>query len=95
MRDIVNRINYGADVNETDSNGTTALMATLGLGYPTTASLLRRGADVHTRDIHGRTALHYAAQIQNDPLLQLLIDAGADVNAASNDGVTPLTERPR
>ena len=48
--------------------------------------LLKAGADVHTTDDRGRTALHVA---QGLPLVTVLVQAGADVNAQDLDGNTP------
>jgi ankyrin repeat protein len=41
-------------------------------------------------DGDGNTLLHFAASNDNIPMVQLLIDRGADVNARANDGSTPL-----
>jgi ankyrin repeat protein len=58
--------------------------------------LIAHGADVHARNRHGATPLHYAADLnRQDPVAQSktirsLISAGADPNAMSRLGVTPL-----
>jgi len=44
----------------------------------------------NTIDENGRCALHFTAAIGNADCTQLLIDFGADVNAADKDGYTPL-----
>ena len=38
----------------------------------------------------GLTPLHYAVRSGKLPLIQLLLDHGADVNARDPDGLTPL-----
>ncbi|MDY6898561.1 MAG: protein kinase, partial [Cyanobacteriota bacterium] len=43
--------------------------------------LIAKGADVHSRDKHGQTALHYAVLNYEKEIIELLIDNGADVNA--------------
>jgi len=51
----------GADVNERDPNGITALMMAAGYGYTETAvALLDAGADAKLRDYRGRSARDYA-----------------------------------
>ena len=42
--------------------------------------------DVNHRGIRGLTALHYALEKQHSDVTQVLIDAGADVDAKLNDG---------
>jgi ankyrin repeat protein len=58
--------------------------------------LIAHGADVHARNRHGATPLHYAADMNRwDPdaqakTIRSLISAGADPNVTSRLGVTPL-----
>lgn len=52
--------------------------------------LIAKGADVHSRDKHGQTALHYAVLNYETEIIELLIDNGADVNAKDKLGNTPL-----
>jgi len=58
--------------------------------------LLEHGARVGYRTVLGQTALHVAAENRSKPdddsLVVQLIEAGADVNAATSDGTTPLME---
>lgn len=54
--------------------------------------LMRQGAKPDTlRSPAGRTALHIAAAYYAcEPLCAALLEAGADINARTNDGATPL-----
>lgn len=49
------------------------------------ALLLDNGAEVNTTDIHGHTALHYAAQLGDLSSAFSLLKQGADVNVAGRD----------
>ena len=51
---------------------------------------LELGGDPKAVNKEGNTALHGAAHIRQDPLIQLLADKGADVNAKNARGLTPL-----
>ena len=52
--------------------------------------LLDLGADVTVTNRYGQTALHGAASMWEDGVIQLLVDNGADVNAEDQRGRTPL-----
>lgn len=54
------------------------------------ALLLERGAFVDARDEAGETPLHWAARTASRAGVRLLLDAGADPGAASNDNESPL-----
>ena len=65
----------------------------------TVKQLLKYKADVNVRDVTGKTALHYALESsyhhstdidKTTVLVQLLIDGGADINSASENGETPF-----
>ena len=47
-------------------------------------------ADIHRQDANGRTALHYAASVGAIQIFELLIGKGANVDAVSIGGETPL-----
>lgn len=136
-------IEWGADVNTTDSKGMTALMAAARVGHVEAVKLLLdEGADVRRVEENGKSALHYAAvgfqkggdgpnafsdpvetvrvllangadpmqrnfygrtvlhtmavngefvpRQRFDTLVQILLQAGAAMEARDHDGYTPL-----
>ncbi len=92
----------GANPFLANAFGTTPLMVASGLGendarrpadhrvVETVSLLIGLGADVTARTPAGSTALHGAAAMWEDGVIQLLVDHGADVNAEDNRGRTPL-----
>ncbi len=79
----------GGDPNSVDSNHASALMYAALYARPRVIDmLLRAGADFKYRDPNGLTALVLAAHSYESA--KILIDAGADVNAKSNIGITPF-----
>lgn len=54
------------------------------------AALIRKGASPLARDSSGRTPLHIAAARANAPVVGLLIEAGAEIDAVDGGGETPL-----
>src|SRR5688500_13472001 len=57
----------------------------------TVRALLAEHLDVNTRSPDGATALHWAVHLDDLETAELLIRAGADVNAANDYGVMPLS----
>jgi hypothetical protein len=58
---------------------------------PAILDLLKKGLDVNARDdLYGRTILMHAALFGHMDVVRLLIDKGADVNAATKNGTTAL-----
>ena len=49
------------------------------------------GGDVNAVDDHGQTAMHGAAYMGGDTIVQFLADRGAPVDVADDDGWTPLS----
>src|SRR5712691_878465 len=54
-------------------------------------TLLQQRVDVNTPQIDGMTALHWATYQDDLETEELLVRAGANVNAANRYGVTPLS----
>ena len=75
-----------ADPNIKDNKGKTALMYSYELD--TIRILLRYGADPKIADNNGETAMHRWHSTVGAQ--QLLVEAGADVDAVNNKGMTPL-----
>jgi ankyrin repeat protein len=97
---------HGADVALATQRGVNALMLAAGLGttepdttgrYKTETEaiaaidiLLAAGLDIDGADQRGRTALHGAALQGYDEVITALVERGANLIAADNDGHTPL-----
>jgi len=93
----------GADPKLTTKDGNNALMFAAGVGYRdkytrgTDAEALEAlkimmatGLDIRATNEKGETALHGAAARGADVVVQYLIDHGADINAKTKNGLTPL-----
>jgi ankyrin repeat protein len=90
---------HDADPNIASAAAETPLMVACGLGWGYHYSinspdyswmdaakyLIQHGADVNAAGTRGYTALHAAAYIGNDELIQYLMDHGADVKAVAKD----------
>ena len=97
-------LNKGADINKTLKDGRTALHIAASQGYTEIVQLLlNRNADLNltfkrlagreiTREITGITVLMLAVLIGKKELVEMLITAGADVNAHTSNGDTALLE---
>jgi ankyrin repeat protein len=95
---------HGADVHLATTNHGTPLMAAAGLGRAIgevlvperdtlkAAQLLFEldGVDVNAVDTLGNSALHYAAFMRRDSIVQLLVDRGARLDVPNVYGETPL-----
>jgi ankyrin repeat protein len=87
-RGIQKWIDRGASLHAVNKRGQTALM--LCWNIETFAWLISEGVAVDARDDDGYTALFHAAVRHNPQVVRLLLNSGADVNARSNGGRTPL-----
>jgi len=56
----------------------------------TVAAVLALNSEVRGANKNGDTALHVAAALGYDTIVQVLVDRGADVNAANARGITPI-----
>ncbi|KAL8929307.1 MAG: hypothetical protein Q9208_001390 [Pyrenodesmia sp. 3 TL-2023] len=80
----------GADPNQTDDEGQTALHQAAWRGHTHLVQfLLDSGADLTLRDKTGQTALHHAASNGPTATVELLLDNGADPRAEDNNGRKP------
>jgi ankyrin repeat protein len=84
----------GADPDSTANNGQTALMTVVRSGNVEAAKeLLDHGAHVNAKEtLRNQTALMWAAAKARPPMMALLIQYGADVNAQSKMNVKILQE---
>jgi ankyrin repeat protein len=77
-------------INSKDLQGLSPLQIAVKLRNPPTVSkLLSHGADLHVRDRYGWTVLHTATYNKDEAMVRLLLQAGSDVWATSqqwNDG---------
>jgi len=82
----------GADPNTTLPGGETALMTAARVGVlASVKALIARGAIVDAKDDkHGQTALMWAAAEGHAPVVEMLIELGADYKARLALGMTPL-----
>lgn len=98
-------LDHGADPLLGTQNRTTPLMAAAGLNWAEISSIgteeesiealkliLARGADVNAANDQGETALHGAAQRGADRVVQFLAASGAQLDARTKRGRTPLDE---
>lgn len=86
-------IEHQVDINSANpETGTNALMLAASLGYVNICNiLLDGGADIHAYDHAGNTPLHLAAQGYGEqvPVIQALLDRGANTTVTNEDGFTP------
>lgn len=83
------------DLNKKMDNGVTFLMREAWAGNPEMVQfLIENGANIHEQDAYGFTALHFAAFSRKDEkgadCIELLTQAGANINAVCYRGNTPL-----
>ncbi len=85
-------VRSGADVNDAQADGMTALHWAAELGEPRIAKVVLEAganADAVTR-LGNYTPLHLAARSAHGDVAAILLDAGADAMARTNTGATPL-----
>lgn len=84
---------HGSIVSTDNSNHlhTNALCCAADRGsYEMIQCLLQAGANPTTKDISGRTALHYAARHSNTTILKRLLEPEVDIDVQNSQGRTPL-----
>uniref|UniRef100_A0A1I7YHH8 ANK_REP_REGION domain-containing protein n=1 Tax=Steinernema glaseri TaxID=37863 RepID=A0A1I7YHH8_9BILA len=83
-------VEHGADIEKANKHGHTPLMiAAFRRQLAVVRYLLSKSADVKKKTVRGNTALHDAAEIGDQKITQLLVEAGAE-NVADEYGTTPL-----
>jgi len=85
-------VSRGADVNLRDEHGDTPLhiAVILNRSPESVKLLLNSGGDVHIRNITGKIPLYIAVQERRIQLIPLLVEAGSEIFAFDNNGVTPF-----
>lgn len=87
-------LDAGAKIDEQDKNGETALHIAAraqNLGSPAIVHwLILKHANVEIKNKEGKTPLHIAAEYCARFIAEMLINAGADINAQTNNASTPL-----
>ena len=88
-------VRAGAGVRATDNDGCTCLMLAAWFGRTETVRYLVGVPEVDVNfqsaaDAYNHTALHLAANMKHTDAVQVLIDAGADIDTKNNEGRSPL-----
>lgn len=84
-------VDKGADLNARNRRGSTPLFWALH-DEAKVRLLISRGATVNIRQVEGRTLVYQASTLGNaSAVLRLLLENGGDPNAATLNGLTPLS----
>ena len=84
-------LNYIIDINDfRDENKNSYLhRAVLNSNEKLVKYYLDKNFSPNEQNILGNTPLHYAIELKNKNIIQLLINNGGDVNTKNNKGITP------
>ena len=81
----------GLDIDSRSSKGATPLMIAACRGRLDAFSVLtERKSDPTLKNNNGETLLHYAAQGDNDVIIEKLLSLGLDIDSRSSNGATPM-----
>src|SRR5688572_30724722 len=81
----------GLNLNDIGIHGRTPLMVAAAAGLlPAVETLVRSGAAVRSSGRYQMTALHEAVANDHVAVARYLLSSGADINAETVDGATPL-----
>ena len=82
------------DVNVKNKEGMDPLILAIDCEFDieTLKKLIELGCSLKNSDNQGRTALHYAVDLENEELIRFLIENGADKHAEDESGSTPMEE---
>ncbi len=88
---IQHLVAFGADINQTEKDGYTALLAASKYGYFAVVKyLVEQGADINAADGKGNTALLIASERGHYKTVVCLVEHGADISQPNNKGIIPL-----
>lgn len=91
LPDIERHFAQGETLEDIDEYGFTPLIETAIVGNMEAAQLLiEHGVEINRPDVTGRTALHWAVDNNNMPLVELLLAKGGNVNAYNRGGQPAL-----
>lgn len=89
--DAIALVARGADVHETESNGTTALHYAVHHGdFELVEKLIDAGANVNAMNSYGSSPMSEAAILGDASIIKALLDGGADPESPNADGQTAL-----
>ena len=85
-------VHLGSNINAVSATSKTPLILMCIRGSPMIGveHVISQGADLTAADLTGKTALHYAASHWRAGQAEILLDAGADIDARDRDLCTPL-----
>lgn len=82
-------LSNGADPDAADADGVTALMLAARFGLSLVCRAILPKVSLSVADASGNTALHWAEAFSQVAVVDLLLDEGADPEAANASGATP------
>ncbi|ETN69585.1 ankyrin repeat protein, partial [Necator americanus] len=84
-------VNKGANINQRDENGWTALTHAVHKNHsPSVQLLLDRNAEIAGKDKTGKSLAHIACAVASRSIVDRLLEAGMLIEEADNDGVYPV-----